>query len=202
MICNWPKCASSWSCVIITLAFWTTCVIVIWPLNAMVRAKKYWMSPEKMEDSSTLSRVQTTDSGLMIYVHLRKNPHLGAGGPLDCTGKRPHRTPTHPHPPTPNYHNNHKNKNLRKNRKVSMAKTAAAQLAGSALLKGWLMCRRAEGAYSIPTNQGNVATIRLWTSSCKVVGNQHYGLGETVLKGECGDPSPSVPSLSCYMTEE
>lgn len=74
MIRNCPKCASRWSCIIITLAFWTTCVIVIWPLNAVVRAKKYWMSPEKMEDSSTLRKVcyVSTDSGLMIYDHLRK----------------------------------------------------------------------------------------------------------------------------------
>lgn len=78
------------------LGSWITCVVVIWPLNAMVRAEKYWMSPDKMEDSLTLSKVCyiCTASGLMIYDYLRKNPYSRGRWsivPMDTHNMRPPR---------------------------------------------------------------------------------------------------------------
>lgn len=135
------------------LGSWITCVVVIWPLNAMVRAEKYWMSPDKMEDSLTSSKVCyiSTACGLISMTIWGKTPTLGAGGPLY---QWTHTTCLLPASP-PATRNNYK-------------KTCPQKKLSTT-----------GGVYSSPTDQGNVTTIKLWTSSCKVVWNQHYDLGAT-----------------------
>lgn len=91
----------------------------------------------------------------MIYDYLRKNPY--SRGRWSIVPMDTHNMPP-PHLSSCNQEQ--LQKKTQKDKKIQKLSTTG-------------------GVYSSPTDQGNVTTIKLWTSSCKVVWNQHYDLGAT-----------------------
>lgn len=120
------------------------------------------MSPDKMEDISTLSKVGSTfaDGGLMMYDYTRKQHSFRDKSPSS------QKTPQ---------------LNIKIQKIYPQRKSCCST--GRQCTKVLLLCQT-EGTHSLSTNQGNMAKIKFWTGFCNVVWNPHYHLGNTAHKGK------------------